>query len=129
MGMIGRWIDGKCQSHPDVMRRVLGRRFGDLGVFIEDTEDGVRCGCLIGSWGLERDASWTRTIREPINGVETDVGCKVFRLTQGYSTALGGHYAGRKRRDPFVIRLLKQRIRKSLGLSLVETPETESVAA
>jgi len=50
MGAIGRWIDERCQAEPDVMRRVLGRKFGALDEFIAADD---KCGCLVGSWLIE----------------------------------------------------------------------------
>lgn len=122
MGLVGRWIDEKCKSHPDVMRRVLGRRFGELAVFIE--ADG-KCGCLIGSWGIEsgevaQPDRWVKAefrnygmLLVPTLSTEDAVGGRVNNLTY----CRGSSCRPRKRPDAFVIRLLKQRIRKSLGLA------------
>lgn len=105
MGMIGRWIDEKCKTHPDVMRRVLGRKFGHLSQFIQLDDD--KCGCLIGSWGIESGTrtAWEHPYRPALLTEEYVVGCRVMSLTNW------------RRPDALVIRFLKQRIRKSLGLA------------
>jgi hypothetical protein len=127
MGMIGRWIDQKCQTHPEVMRRVLGRRFGTLAQFAE----GDKCGCLVGSFELE---SMGRIVPfSERSHPDVYVGYAVSALTKSYATPSKWseqvfrdfpHFNGHeKRSDEFVIRLLKQRIRKSLGIA--PTRETE----
>jgi len=126
--MIGRWIDEKCRTNPDIMRRVLGRKFGDLQDFIGD--DG-KCGCLVGSWELE-NGHWSGHDPETHfrSEEESDIGYMVHALTLPYRhgvmprSRIYRHHAlnGRKRPDAFVIRLLKQRIRKSLGIHPVEVP-------
>lgn len=124
MGMICRWIDERCKAQPEVMRRVLGRRFGTLAQFAE----GDKCGCLVGSWELE---SIGRVIGfDTRSRIDTHVGYAVSALTKPYTTpSPHGIQAFRdfphlgspnvKRPDAFVIRLLKQRIRKSLGIAPV----------
>ena len=118
MGQVGRWIDARCAEEPEVMRRVLNRKFGDLGTFVE--LDG-RCGCLVSSWMLERDASIDRRTYH----VVLDANRQAERV--GYAVAQLCDWAGknarerqgtwRKHPDAFVIRLVKQRIRKALGIA------------
>ena len=106
MGMIGKWIDERCQAEPAVMRRVLNRKFGPLESFF--TNDHT-CGCLVGSWALARgDTDYA------YDDEATRVGIAVAGLTE-----YGGFSADvrHKRPDAFVIRLLKQRIRRALGLA------------
>ena len=122
MGQIGRWIDEKCRTEPEVMRRVLNRKFGNLELYL----DGHDCGCLVGSYALVKGEAWT-TLRQghaaPPEGRDAAVGVAVAELTdyRGCSTE---HACERKRPDAFVIRLLKQRIWRALGLSMVEHDET-----
>jgi hypothetical protein len=52
MGIIGRFIDDACARHPDLMRRVLDRPFGDLHDWVNFDEEGEACGCLIGTFAL-----------------------------------------------------------------------------
>jgi hypothetical protein len=122
MGMIGRWIDEKCRTHPAVMRKVLGRKFGDLNVFFDDDRN---CGCLVGSWEIESN---TDSLGRP--EVDEEIGNRVSAMTYQYASPPRHgqswqreypHIASgeRKRPDAFVIRLVKQRIRKSLGLAPV----------
>jgi len=129
MGAIGRWIDEKCASEPGVMRRVLGRKFGDLRAFVDDEG---KCGCLVGSWGIESGAIWAVQRAEfghRIAQDETayDVGSAVFDLTLRYIPGHDYRSMNRKRPDAFVIRFLKQRIRKALGLA-PSRRETEVLA-
>lgn len=106
MGAIGRWIDERCQAEPDVMRHVLNRKFGDLGFWIEPNG---KCGCLAGSWVLERGETLAmdgqgHRMPAPDSVVET-IGLAVSHMDC--------HFAD----QAITIRLLKQRIRKSLGLA------------
>lgn len=136
MGQIGKWIDAKCQSRPEIMRRVLGRKFGDLSQFFG--VDG-KCGCLVGSWELESGRG-----RYSMERTKEDehVGNLVYSLTRRYQSPaetapqwsvevryphLFGEDLNPKRPDAFVIRLLKQRIRKALGLAPVPHGETAVV--
>jgi len=122
MGMIGRWIDEKCAAEPEVMRRVLNRKFGDLETFLDD--DG--CGCLVGSYGLVKG----KRRAPPIYSEDYQVGVLVAELTDFCGDTPRDNC--RKRSDAFVVRLLKQRIRKALGSSVlkddVSSQETESDA-
>ena len=118
MGMIGRWIDEKCRTHPAAMRRVLGRRFGDLQKFSKDGH-----GCLIGTFELET----LGLVQLGRSQADQRVGYAVATLTRSYATPSQGlaavyrafpHFCGRRKRDDaVVVRLLKQRIRRSLGLA------------
>lgn len=100
MGMIGRWIDEKCRTEPDVMRRVLNRKFGQLTHWIGADN---KCGCLVGSWAIERgDYRPAQSLGLEIP--EIAIGCRVCAV-------------GERRGGPMTIRLIKQRIRKSLGLA------------
>jgi len=127
MGQIGRWIDEKCCFEPERMRRVLERRWGNLATFVDDDK---RCGCMIGSYALD-GASWftrhmpgdlNQRIRATLADRDRRIGWRVFWLT----LARGGNTIGvrRKRPDAFVIRLVKQRIRKALGIA----PQREAVS-
>jgi hypothetical protein len=118
VGAIGRWIDARCAAEPEVMRQVLTRRFGDLSCFL-DWEDGRRCGCMVGTYGLIRRDRWVREYVHPaMDSEDFQVGVRVEELT------VLNHARGRKRHDAEVIRLLKQRIRKALGLSVARRNET-----
>ena len=114
MGQIGRWIDARCAEEPEVMRRVLNRKFGDLTYFISD---GGACGCLVGSWMIVRHEPGTY----PADTVARNIGVRVLGLTQRspkiLSDGTGLCSLGRKRPDAFVVRLVKQRIRKALGIT------------
>ena len=109
------------------MRRVLNRKFGDLDSFIE--QDG-KCGCLVGSWMIERDPSTNR-----YNVLDADRDAKYV----GYAVANLCDYGGdgardrlgawEKRPDAFVIRLVKQRIRKALGITPVVRETCAAVSA
>lgn len=111
MGMIGRWIDHTCKREPQVMRRVLNRAWGPLASLY--TDDG-KCGCLIGSYNLEGGVQeWPERID-----------MLVWELT---TYPRGGGPWPTKRPDASVIRLLKQRIRKSLGIAPVNRPVLETV--
>src|SRR5947207_2832488 len=106
MGAIGRWIDARCKEEPEVMRRVLNRRFGGLHYFFG--EDGT-CGCLVGSYILEGGQQAHRYENGVSEAIPTIIGFKVLDLTVHRKSRLV------KRSDAFVVRLLKQRIRKALG--------------
>lgn len=127
MGMIGRWIDEKCKHEPEVMRRVLNRKFGPLNRFI--TED-KKCGCLVGSWALE---SGQLAGYAPSSGMAQrnyDIGLHVNALTMSPPSrrryVRNRSYCSPISRSPEterrVVRLLKQRIRKSLGIAPVNRP-------
>lgn len=108
MGAIGRWIDERCQAEPDVMRRVLGRKFGDLGNFFEP--DG-KCGCLVGSYLMESRGQHAGFVIEEDGQA---IGYQVAFLGGWLTGKSGGSF---KYGDSLAIRLLKQRIRKALGLA------------
>ena len=115
MGMIGKWIDQKCAEEPDVMRRVLGMRFGDLGNYVEE---GSCAGCLVGSYylarGLTRVADSLCGIMDPRNPLYADaeLGMQVLKIC--YRKAGRGP---ERRPQGEIVRAIKQRIRTSLGLA------------
>ena len=118
MGMIGRWIDERCKAEPEVMRRVLGRKFGDLGEFIGADD---KCGCLVGSWLIEsgRVNEWYESYHyNPLQLLyrAESVGLEVAGLAGRLKDRLG---IGEEAADKIAIRIIKQRIRKSLGLAPV----------
>jgi len=100
------------------MRRVLNRKFGDLTYFISD---GGACGCLVGSWMIVRREPGSY----PADTVARHIGVRVLALTQQRPRIVGDGLCsfGRKRPDTFVVRLVKQRIRKALGIA----PQREAV--
>src|SRR6266850_4597754 len=110
MGMIGRWIDKKCKHEPEVMRHVLDRKFGNLERYVVDG-----CGCLAGSYGLARGDEWAT---HSTLGVPSDMLAVGFAVAQLLVWRGNRNYVldalRYKRPQAFVIRLLKQRIRKSL---------------
>jgi hypothetical protein len=109
MGMIGRWIDEKCAAEPEVMRHVLNRKFGNLESFL----DGDGCGCLVGSYALASNARWAANYAPDPDSEDFQVGVRVSELTDFCGDTWRDNC--RKRSDAFVVRLLKQRIRKALG--------------
>jgi hypothetical protein len=136
MGMIGRWIDDKCRREPEVMRHVLNRSFGPLKQFVTADQ---KCGCLVGSYGLVRGDDWafSRTYETGDTGGAPPKGTwysHPWRSTRrvGIHVAQlcflkGNIGAARKRPDEFVVRLVKQRIRKSLGLAPTHTENAVAV--
>lgn len=124
MGAVGRWIDETCRREPEVMRHVLNRSFGPLNYFIGPGGD---CGCLVGSYGLVRGDSWVNNI-ESHNGPPRGTKARAAGLRVGQLCYLkGNNKAVRKRSDEFVVRLLKQRIRRALGLAPVIHHEEEVI--
>ena len=121
MGMIGRWIDQKCAKEPDVMRRVYRRKFGDLGAFV--SLDGC-AGCLVGSWSIERGDQRSHFGIGP----DARVGYEVAGLVDFYRWGASRSHCPKSARmslesaNQRVVRLLKQRIRKSLGIAPENRP-------
>ena len=56
MGQIGRFIDRCVEREPELMRRVLDRPWGTLKKVNSRDDDGNRCGCLVGTIGIEAGA-------------------------------------------------------------------------
>src|SRR6185503_15758226 len=57
MGMVGRFIDECCETHPQLMQAVLERPIGPLGGWLHWDETGGACGCLIGTMALAAGGS------------------------------------------------------------------------
>lgn len=124
MGMIGRWIDKKCKREPEVMRHVLDRKFGNLERYVVDG-----CGCLAGSYGLARGDEWAThsTLGAPSDVLAVGFAVAQLLMWRGNRNYVPGRDGNLsklryKRPQAFVVRLLKQRIRKSLGIAPENRP-------
>lgn len=126
MGQIGQWIDQECKASPDVMREVLRRKWGNLGTFFD--HDIKECGCLIGTYEVvrgttaeERHDLTNQSFRalcgfgEPTGKIR--IGWRVFNLCFHMRK---GRMLTPRREQAEVVRLLKNRIRRSLGISVTE---------
>lgn len=128
MGAIGKWIDARCAEEPEVMRRVLNRKFGPLNHFVSADD---KCGCLVGSWLIESHQLPAQ--RGPKAGtLERKIGLKVYgmvyyrpRISEWGISLLNNR---RRRSEGSVVRLVKQRIRKALGLTPILHHEEEELA-
>ena len=114
MGMIGKWIDEKCAEQPEVMRRVLGMRFGNLGNYVE----GNCAGCLVGSYYIARGEWWAADsltdIYDPSHPLFADAELGVQVAAICYRRAGSGP---ERRPQGEIVRAIKQRIRTSLGIA------------
>lgn len=101
------------------MRRVLNRKFGDLGMFFERDQ----CGCLVGSWAIEGHKELKSGGGRPADLIAEAVGEQVNDLTISHAKCMRfSPKRWSKRTDEFVTRLIKQRIRKSLGIAPENRP-------
>jgi hypothetical protein len=65
MGIVGRWIDSVCETHPALMADVLSRPMSRLGEWIDWDADGGPCGCLIGTAALAAGIAESEGLRDP----------------------------------------------------------------
>ena len=120
MGMIGRWIDERCAEEPEVMRRVLNRKWGSLSEFF----DGNKCGCLVGTYALCREAT-VGAAYKLLSGhrLHYMIGVNAWRLVwHRRKRLLALPMTTWSEAEAYVVRLLKQRIRRALGLAIHEEP-------
>lgn len=124
MGQIGKWIDQECKASPDVMREVLRRKWGNLEVFFDNHTKG--CGCMVGTKAIVAGDS---LVEHPFRGID---GQKLYTPRMGRDCDVGAGVRDLifergdpsrvpRRKQAEVIRLLKNRIRRSLGIPLTET--------
>jgi hypothetical protein len=132
MGIVGKFCDSLCETHPELARAVLSRPIGRLSEWIDWDAEGGPCGCVIGTLALAAGVAESEGERDAyvyLGKVTTldpdrllDVGLRIndisARLCHGTSaeTFSGDHASDRR-----TIRLIRTRIAVALAVGAVRT--------
>lgn len=136
MGIVGRFIDAVCDTHPHLMRAVLDKPLSPLIEWVHWDDSGQTCGCLIGTAAIA--AGFTPMSEDDIDVAGCDAVTFLARSTgidDGYLDRIGRTVyeiarriaAGKRGRrwegatstpasDARVVHLIRQRIARQLAV-------------